>query len=518
MERYVGRRPSSRTAHGGRPQLPRGLVEALLEPTGPGGPAVFDADGCTTRSELAGLAGRIAGGLRERGVRGGDRVVVMLPDGRTQVASLLGAMRAGAVAVPLDPALPPERLAAVLDDCEPSLVVAERPVADLSPVASPGILARSAQVAAARGAGDDVALMIYTSGTTGRPKAVTHRHDCADGASFLRDGLGVGFGDRCLAVAASHTALGLFIGLLRPLACGAAAIRVPRRATVRSMLEAVERNGVTVLAAVPTFWVQLMAFLDRHPDQVARLATVRHAISSGDRLPSATAAGVQDALDVELIDGLGSAECGDIVLASHGAPLSHGTGRPTPGIDLRPIDDTGRVAPPGKPGRLSVRSRGASPGYWHRPWETAELRRGDWLVSGDVVVEEAGGYRHLGRADDLYKVDGSWVSPADVEALIDQHPAVARAAAVGVPDARGLVRTAAFVVLRAGVDAGPHLAAELVRRVARGLCAAQAPATVSVLADLPCTPAGKVDRRRLLDLAQRTGWAHQRSDLLGSAV
>lgn len=387
----------------------------------------------------------------------------MLPDGRDQVASVLAAMTAGAVAVPVDPALDPERLPVILRDCEPSLVVAAGRSAATGPAATPPWpLACSDGIARAEVAGDDLAVMIYTSGTTGRPKAVAHRHDCATGPSFLGDALGVGEGDRCLAVAASHTALGLFIGLLRPLACGAAAVRVPRRPTVRTMLEAVEREGVTVLAAVPTFWVQLMAFLDRHPEQQARLATVRHAISSGDRLPWETAVRVRCMLGLNLIDGLGSAECGDIVVASTGAPLAHGSGRPTPGVELRVIGENGTAPPPGQPGRLSVRSRATSPGYWRRPSETAGLRRGDWLVTGDVVIEEdAGSYRHLGRADDRYKVDGSWVSPADVEAVLDKHPAVARAAAVGVTDARGLVRTAAFIVLADGLEAAPNLAADL---------------------------------------------------------
>ena len=156
-------------------------------------PAVLDDDGALTFDELSDASARAAGALRARGVRRGDRVVVLLPDGRRSVQALLGAVRLGAVAVPLDPATPPDRLAAVLRDCAPATVVDD------------GALDGGREPVADVGAGE-IALLVYTSGTTGRPKGVAHVHGAAaaGGPSFLRDLAGVGPGDRCHAAARSR--------------------------------------------------------------------------------------------------------------------------------------------------------------------------------------------------------------------------------------------------------------------------------------------------------------------------
>ena len=450
-------------------------------------PAVIDDDGSWTFAELSDASARAAGELRARGVRRGDRVAVVVPDGRRAVQALLGALRIGAIAVPLDPATPPERLRAVLADCAPAAVVTGALDGAPEPVADAGA--------------DELACLVYTSGTTGRPKGVAHRHGAlgADAPSFLRDLASVGPGDRCHAAARTASALGFFIGLVRPLAAGAAAVLSPATPSARRALAVAEAQGVTVLAAVPTIWLAITAVLERRPRDAARLGSVRLAISSGDRLAACAAERLAAAGGPPLVDGLGSSECGDIVLASRAGGCAFA--RVTPGIDVRVADAAGGPLPAGAPGLLWVRTPAAAAGYWRRDDLTRRLRMGPWLRSEDVVVRRDGALHHLGRADELFKVDGLLVSPAEIERALAEHPRVAEAAVVGTPQRGGLVRPAAFVVPAAGAASGGRLARDLRRHVARRLAPALAPGRVVLTDALPRHASGKLDRARLLAAA-----------------
>jgi acyl-coenzyme A synthetase/AMP-(fatty) acid ligase len=428
-------------------------------------------------------------------------VAVALRDGRAWLAAFLGAARLGAVAVPVDPASGPERLATLLDDCEPAVVVAED---DAEPAGGAATL-RAADLEAGAPAPiapvhpEDLAYLVYSSGSTGRPKGAMHAHrDLRAGIeTYAAEVLALATGDRCHSAARLFTSLGFGNGFFRVLGRGATAVLSGVLPTPRAALGLVAREGVTVLTAVPTFWAQLATFLERHPDPEA-LATVRLAVSSGDSLPPGVAARLREVSGLEPIEGLGCSECSNIVLSTRpGEPLPGTLGRPVPGVGIRLADPDGRPVPSGEPGRLWIRSDSNTTGYWRRVEETREVVFGPWLRMGDVLSERDGVYRHLGRADDLFKVDARWVSPVEVEAALLDHEAVAEAAVVGRPDDQGLMRPAAFVVLAAGAEGVERLAADLRRHVARALSPHSAPQTVTALDELPRLPSGKLDRRRL---------------------
>ena len=497
-------------AAGTAPSAPRGrpganLVELVVERHAEGGlgdaPAAVDDAGRWTFAELSEASARAGGALREGGVRRGDRVAVALRDGRPWLAAFLGAARVGAVAVPVDPTSGPERLAALLDDCEPAVVVAED---DAEPAGSAATL-RAADLAAGAPAPvapvhpEDLGYLVYSSGSTGRPKGAMHAHrDLRVGIeTYAAEVLVLAPGDRCHSAARLFTSLGFGNGFFRVLGRGATAVLSGVLPTPRAVLGLVAREGVTVLTAVPTFWAQLATFLERHPDPEA-LATVRLAVSSGDSLPPGVAARLREVSGLEPIEGLGCSECSNIVLSTRpGEPLPGTLGRPVPGVGIRLADADGRPVPSGEPGRLWIRSDSNTTGYWRRVEETREVVFGPWLRMGDVLSERDGVYRHLGRADDLFKVDARWVSPVEVEAALLDHEAVAEAAVVGRPDDQGLMRPAAFVVLAAGAEAVERLAPDLRRHVARALSPHSAPQTVTALDELPRLPSGKLDRRRL---------------------
>jgi acyl-coenzyme A synthetase/AMP-(fatty) acid ligase len=441
--------------------------------------AVVDDHGSWTFADLSGACGRAAAGLKRLGVRAGDRVVVALPDGRDAAAALIGAMRIGAIAVPLDPGGPAAHLAAVVADCAPRVVVDR-----------PGMLDGGTTRPVAPARPDDPALIVYTSGTTGRRKGVVHAHRTLSPAlpSFLRDVIGVGPGDRCLAAARTATALGFFLGLARPLAAGATAVLSASRTSPRRTIDLVAEHDVTVLAAVPMLWAQMASVLRRDPDGARRLAALRTSISSGDRMPMGLAEEMAG-LGCHLVDALGSSECGDVYLSESGDGRGAGVlRRTTPGVALR---CRAGAAP------LWVRTPCAALGYWGRPELTARLRRGAWTRTEDVVARESGGYRLLGRADDLFKVGGRLVSPLDIERALAEHPLISEAAVVGTPQRGGLTRPAAFVVTAAASGMAPGLERELQRLVARRLTPDLAPGRVAVMATLPRLAGGKLDRRAL---------------------
>jgi acyl-coenzyme A synthetase/AMP-(fatty) acid ligase/alkanesulfonate monooxygenase SsuD/methylene tetrahydromethanopterin reductase-like flavin-dependent oxidoreductase (luciferase family) len=493
-----------------RPRRARGagdnLVELLVERHAAGGladaPAAVDESGASTFAELSEASARAGGALRETGARRGDRVAIALRDGRPWLAAFLGAARVGAVAVPLDPGTEPGRLGGLLDDCEPAVVVAEpdaAPAAWSAATLDPAALDAGPPAPIAPVHADDLAYLIYSSGSTGRPKGAMHAHrDLRAGIeTYAREVLALEPGDRCHSTARLFTSLGFGNGFFRVLGRGATAVLAGLLPTPRAVLATVARERVTVLTAVPTFWAQLARFLERHPDPGA-LASVRLAVSSGDGLPPPVAERLREVAGIEPIDGLGCSECSNVVISTRpGEPLPGTLGRSVPGVEIRLADDEGRPVEQGAPGRLWIRSDSNTTGYWRRVEATREVVFGPWLRMGDVLSESDGVYRHLGRADDLFKVDARWVSPVEVEAALLRHDAVAEAAVVGRPDDHGLLRPAAFVVLAEGAEGRDGLAADLRRHVARALSSHQAPQTVTLVDELPRLPSGKLDRRRL---------------------
>ena len=341
--------------------------------------------------------------------------------------------------------------------------------------------------------------MVYSSGSTGLPKGAMHAHRDMQTSleGFVPTVLGLGPGERTFSVPRLFTSLGFGNGFFRALGSGATAVFSPTAPTARSVIDTVERHGVTVLTGVPTFWSQLARFLDRRGGG-ERLGGVRLAFSSGDALPDPVRRHLREAADIELVEGLGCSECSNVVVAQRpGEDHPPGTlGTEVPGVEVRLADPSGAEVADGEPGRLWIRSDSNTSGYWRRSALTRDLVHGEWLRMGDVLSRTDGVYRHLGRADDLFKVDAKWVSPSAVEAALLDHAHVAEAAVAGVPDETGLVRVAAWIVIAEGApDDG--LAERLRAHVADALSPHSAPQRVQVIEALPRLPSGKLDRRAL---------------------
>jgi 4-hydroxybenzoate-CoA ligase len=478
--------------------------------------AIETPDARVTYAELTALANRTANLLRELGVEPEQRVAMLLPDGIDWAATFFGALRIGAVAVPLNTRLAATEWAEMLADSRARVLVADaglaKPLLDASHrlphlraiVASSTLERLSASVPdelePESVSPDDMAFWLYTSGTTGGPKAVVHLHrDLLGGRPYGSDVLGIGPDDRVFATSKLFFAYALGNALLIPLAAGASTYLHPAWADPDVVERVVRSFAPTAFFSVPTFYGRLLR-TDLRRDT---FAAVRVAVSAGERLPPEIHRTWRQRYGLEILDGLGTTETIFMVLSNRpGASRPGSAGIPVPGTDIRLLDRAGRDVPDGMPGVLHVRTPAASPCYWRRIDQSRKTFLGEWLRTGDLMTRDPDGfYHHAGREDEVFKVAGQWVAPSDVEAALLAHPDVAEAGVVGAEDATGLVKPFAFVVAKDGH--GDTLADELRRLADAALPGHQRPKRFVVVSELPRTATGKLQRFRLRELVAR---------------
>ena len=499
--------------------------------------AVVAPSGSLTYADLADEVARTAGALAALGVRPEERIMLLMLDGPSMLAGILGAMRMGAVAVPVSTMLTGVELGGLLTDCRARVLLLS---GELAAAAAEAVSA-SAEVThvvvedAAGGdapgfvsprdgvqvlswtdfrAGADAvpqyptwedspALWLYTSGTTGKPKAAMHRHVSIKYVDQLygQGVLGVTVEDRCLSVAKLFFAYGIGNSAFFPLAIGATTVLEPGRPTPAGIAKQVMAQRPTLFFGVPTFYAALLGS-DIADDT---FASVRQAVSAGEALPAELFRRFQDRFGVEILDGIGSTEALHIFLSNRAGAVVPGTsGTPVPGYDIALRDDaTGELVPDGEAGSLHLRGPSLATGYWCRTETTRAVFQGEWLRTGDTYVKEpdSGAYRCLGRSDDMIKAGGIWVSPTEVEARLLEHPSIAEVAVVGVADTDGLDKPIAYVVAAAGQTVDP---AELDAFCRDGLAAFKRPRKVLVVTEIPKTATGKLKRYLLRDQASQT--------------
>jgi acyl-CoA synthetase (AMP-forming)/AMP-acid ligase II len=293
---------------------------------------------------------------------------------------------------------------------------------------------------------DDMAFWLYSSGSTGRPKGVVHTH--ADIGitidTYARHVLRISDADVCYSTTKLFHAYGLGNGLSFPLSAGATAIQVRGPSRPDRILETVARYRPTLFFSVPALYA---AMLKSPQAPQTDFSSVRACVSAAEALPAAIQERWQQLAGVPILDGIGSTEMLHIYCSNTLGDLRPGTsGRPVPGYELRVVDDEGRDVPPGDPGNLLVRGDSCAAYYWHQRSKTRQCMRGDWFFTGDRYVKTPDGYFvYQGRADDMIKAGGLWVSPADMEACLVSHPAVSEAAVIGV-HVDEVSRVKAFVI------------------------------------------------------------------------
>jgi long-chain acyl-CoA synthetase len=486
-------------------------LAAIVEPHPADRPALVSGGQVTTYGELRDRVAATRGGLAARGVEPGDRVAIVAANSWQFVAAYLAVLGVGAVAVPLNPASPPPELRRELAAVGARLVVTgpagRVPVADAetdeTAVDADELLAAPGPAGADRSAPpivdrapSDPAVLLFTSGTAGAPRAavLTHGNLLANVEQVLSvPGRPEGPDDVALGVLPLFHVFGLNALLGTMLHVGATVVLV-ERFDAAEVLDAVARRGVTIVSGVPAMWHALAS----HPGVgAADLAGVRVAMSGAAPLDPDVRRLVADRLGLELHEGYGLTEASPVVATGMGAGAPAGSiGRPLPGVQVRLVDARGEDVLVGDPGEIWVRGPSVFAGYWEDPEATAAALTPDgWLRTGDVAVVDDDGFLYLvDRAKDVVIVSGFNVFPAEVEDVLDAHPAVAEAAVVGVPDMRTGEGVRAFVVLAPGATAGEdELAAFCAERLARYKC----PTGVTFVDEIPHGQAGKLLRRAL---------------------
>ncbi len=483
-------------------------------------------DGAVVRyGELAGWANRFGSALRTAGCQPGDRVLIVLPDSAEFVAAFFGTVKVGAIAVPVNPFTRAGDYAYCLSDCAPRVAVVhavaleefqsalqaappERLVLVGAPqpagYGGPAVtwekwLGEASELLEThRTAATDPAFFLYTSGSSGTPKAAIHQHKdmLVTTESFARGVLGLQADDITFSVSKLFFAYGLGNGMYFPFAVGAQTVYLAARPQPELVLELVARHRPTVFFSVPTFYAALLRAVQAGAR--ADFSSVRMAVSAGEALPAELFEHFQRQFGLEILDGIGSTELLHMFIANRPGAARPGTcGIPVPNYEARIVDEAGRDVRPGEIGSLWVRGASAFAGYWNKPELTARTRVGDWVITGDKFFCDADGYYHYcGRTDDMMKVSGMWVAPAEVENALLGHPDVAEAAVVGKNE-HGLTQPVAFVVLRAGVAPSRALPQQLQAFVRARLASYKVPQQIHFVTELPKTATGKIQRYRL---------------------
>ena len=233
------------------------------------------------------------------------------------------------------------------------------------------------------------------------------------------------------------------------------------------------------------------------------LSSIRSAVSAGEALPPVVHTRFRERFGVEILDGIGSTEVLHIFISNRpGQSRAGSSGQLVPGYDAQIVDEQGAAVPPGATGQLLIRGDSTCAYYWNRHEKTKETIVGHWIRTGDHYrQDEDGFFWFAGRSDDMLKVGGQWVSPAELEQTLVEHPDVSACGVAGCADHDGLIKPIAYVVVRDGVEATPELAATLQQFARERLAEYKRPRWVEFVQALPMTPTGKVQRFKLRERA-----------------
>jgi benzoate-CoA ligase len=451
-----------------------------------------------TYGELFSRACGAAAALRERGVEREDRVLLVMDDCPGFPAAFLGAMRIGAVPVPVNPLYGSDDYPYFLEDSGARLAIVDAACAEK--VRAPAVvrvdeLESADELPPVDTRRDDVGFWLYSSGSTGRPKGVVHlqRDLLVTAETYGRCALGITEAEITFSTTKLFHAYGLGNSLSFPYWAGATTVLLSGRPTPNAIFAAVERFRPTLFFSVPTLYNAMLAADDEGDFSSARLC-----VSAAEPLPAEVWHRWLERHGLVILDGIGSTEMLHIYCSNTVDDVVPGSsGRPVPGYDVRIVDEDGEVVEGPGSGDLFVRGGSMLREYWNQPEKTADSIRDGWFYSRDRYRrDEEGRYWCEGRADDMFKVSGLWVSPTDVEGRLIEHPAVLEAAVVGVPVA-GFTKGKAFVTVRDASRVGEELANDLREFCSEGLHRYQVPELIEFVDTLPKTATGKIERYKL---------------------
>ena len=475
-------------------------------------------------AELQRRVNQAGNALAALGVEIEQRVAVLLPNRPEFVTAFFGVIKIGAVPTAMSFAVTPEEHALLLADSRARAIVTtaalwaplraerqrfphlrhvlivgdgERQAGELDFAAA--VNAASPELQAAETDAEDSAFWLHTSGSTGTPKWAVHRQRdmLFSDRLYAAPYVGLQPGDVVVCGSPCFHAYPLGFTTYFALNAGATVVLNPERSTPARMFQLIRQHRATIFVGVPTLYAQMLHASEA--GEPADLSSVRACFAAAEPLPGDLYLRWRERFGVEILDGIGTTEALHIFISNRAGEVRPGSsGRPVPGYDIRLVDEQDADVAQGGIGDLVVRGGSVFAGYWRRPEISRRTLRGEWYHTGDKYRQDADGYYwYMGRADDLLRVSGHWVSPAEVEAALIAHPAVLECAVVGKQDADKLTKPQAFVVLRDAAQASAALVEELKAHVKATIAPYQYPRWIEFRDNLPKTATGKIQRFKL---------------------
>jgi|KBSMisStandDraft_5_1062788.scaffolds.fasta_scaffold12011_5 benzoate-CoA ligase len=488
---------------------------------------LYFEDRSWTYAEVAKLSNKTGNALRDLGLKIEDRVLMVLPDCPEFVWTWFGAARIGAVITMVNPLLPATDYEYYLDYTRAPVAVVHSSVLPTFAEATKGarylkvvcvvgdtavnpsnsrssfvsfeecVAAASDDCTKADTRRDDMAIWLFTSGSTGHPKGAVHlQHDLPYNTEvFAKATMGVNENDLTVSVPKLFFGYATGTNLLFPFAVGGATALFAERSTPEKMYEVIKRYQPTILTTVPTMINSMLNVKDVKP---ADIASLRFCYSAGEALPIELYERWTNSFGVDICDGIGSAEMFHIYITNRPGDIKPGSlGRIVDGYEARVVDAEGAEVQPGEMGTLRIKGDSAALCYWNAHEKSKETFAGDWCTTGDQFhVDEEGYYWYHGRTDDMLKVSGVYVAPAEIENCLLQHEAILECAVIG-HESDGLTKPKGFVVLREGYVASQQLAEEIKQFVKTNIAVYKYPRWIEFVESIPKNDRGKTDRRKL---------------------
>jgi len=489
--------------------------------------------------QIAETANRVGNALRELGVEQENRVMICLPDSPAVIFSYFGAMRIGAVPVPVSTMATPQDCCYYLNDSRAKVLITNGELAPkfeevrqdlkylrhfivvdtpaegrtgecqaaenradgrISFEAMLGVASASLEPVAT--SKDDMAFWLYSSGTTGKPKGVVHlHHDLLYLLPAYCEALSIGEDDIIFSLSKMYFSYGNNNSLTIPFYCGATVILEPELPKPEVLFAVLTEHRPTVFYGVPTAYLAMLNYVDNATANYD-LTSLRICMSSGEAMPRAIFDRWKALFGVEILEQLGSTDVGSAYMATLPGKLKPGScGTILPGSEARLLDEDGKEVAQGETGALWLKNDGTTPFYWNKHDQSKKSIQGEWFNTGDKFYQDEDGfYWFKGRADDMLKAGGIWLSPLEVEGILYEHPAVLECAVVGVPDQAELEKPVAFVVLKEGLDPSAALERTLQDFVRGRIAHYKSPRQVFFVRELPRTATGKVQRFKLKEM------------------